>query len=239
MPVSSGQPRQSGQSNSSGSLNTAPLTSAVAELFPRQGEWTEQDYWPLSDRNRVLELSEGTLLIPPMPTTIHQEVVLAMAIALRMHAAAAQAGEVAYGATVAVAPLPVKLWHDKIREPDVMLMLAEHRHRIHRHYWEPPDLAIEVISPHTKRVDCVEKVQEYAAAGISEYWIIFPDHSSGHSRDRRAVEVYTKDEADQHYTNKDVYTGNETIHSHLLPDITLTVAELFASCWDEDGQGEQ
>lgn len=46
----------------------------VAELFPSQGQWTEEDYFSLPDTNRYLELSEGRLIMPPHPTYGHQTV---------------------------------------------------------------------------------------------------------------------------------------------------------------------
>ncbi len=41
-----------------------PLTRVIAEFFPRQGDWTEEDYWPISQRNRIVELSDGKLIVP-------------------------------------------------------------------------------------------------------------------------------------------------------------------------------
>jgi len=44
------------------------LVTELAELFPRQKEWTEEDYFALPDTNRYVELSEGRLIMPPHPT---------------------------------------------------------------------------------------------------------------------------------------------------------------------------
>lgn len=46
--------------------------TAIAELFPPQGQWTERDYFALPDTNRYVELSEGRLIMPPHPTYAHQ-----------------------------------------------------------------------------------------------------------------------------------------------------------------------
>lgn len=35
----------------------------ILDLFPRQGEWTEDDYYKLPETNRIVELSEGRLII--------------------------------------------------------------------------------------------------------------------------------------------------------------------------------
>lgn len=60
------------------------LTHEVAWLFPHQGEWTEEDYFRLPDTNHFVELSEGRLVIPEMPTYSHQNAVAELFIAIRM-----------------------------------------------------------------------------------------------------------------------------------------------------------
>ncbi len=47
------------------------LTTEILRLFPRQGEWTEADYFRLPESNRIIELSEGRLIISPSPTEQH------------------------------------------------------------------------------------------------------------------------------------------------------------------------
>jgi hypothetical protein len=51
------------------------LTIEIARLFPRQGQWTEADYFRLPETNRIIELSEGRLIIIPSPTSQHQRIV--------------------------------------------------------------------------------------------------------------------------------------------------------------------
>ncbi len=190
---------------------TTPLTHEVAELFPRQGQWSEHDYWALPERNRIIELSERKLVIPPMPTTEHQDIVLNIAVALRTFVRAHRLGK------VGIAPLPVRLWEGKIREPDVMVMLNEHLERVQHQYWEAPDLVVEVLSPSTKKTDSEEKQREYASAGIREYWVVDPE--------RRSVRVFWLD--GEVYTLAAHATGNEQGESRLLQGFVLPIAEVF------------
>ncbi len=61
------------------------------------------------------------------------------------------------------------------RSPDVMILANEHLSRRQRdHLRGPADLAIEIISPGTARVDRGEKLAEYEAGGVREYWILDP-----------------------------------------------------------------
>jgi Uma2 family endonuclease len=61
------------------------------------------------------------------------------------------------------------------REPDLLFIAAEHADRVKSTYRDgPADLVIEVLSPDSERRDRVDKLQEYEAAGIPEYWLFDP-----------------------------------------------------------------
>jgi Uma2 family endonuclease len=139
------------------------LAAEVAELYPPQGQWTEVDYFALPDTNRHLELSEGALFMPPHSTRRHQAAVEEIYVRLRTFVHERDIGE------VHLAPLPVRLWPGKIREPDVLFMAHEHHERISEQVFGPPDLVMEVTSPSTRHTDRMEKSVEYAHAGIPEY----------------------------------------------------------------------
>jgi len=148
----------------------------VAEFYPLQGQWTEEDYFALPETNRYAELSEGRLIVPPHPTNRHQAVVMELAFRLYTFVRERDLG------IVRIAPLPVRLWEGKIREPDILFVAKEHADRIGERVFGVPDLVVEVISPGTRRTDRVEKFVEYARAGVTEYWIVDPDE--------RSIEVY-------------------------------------------------
>jgi Uma2 family endonuclease len=142
----------------------------LAQLWSPQGEWTEEEYFALPDTNRFIELSEGALIMPPHPTHSHQQAVLRLAMLMYEFVQAC-----APGGIVQVAPLPVRLWPGKIREPDIIFVAREHRDRAGEQFYGPPDLVVEVLSPGTWRVDRREKMVEYAQAGIDEYWLVDPE----------------------------------------------------------------
>ena len=65
------------------------------------------------------------------------------------------------------------------RSPDIMVLLNEHADRLHLNYIEGPvDLAVEIISPESGRIDRGEKFYEYEEGGVPEYWIIDPVRES-------------------------------------------------------------
>jgi Uma2 family endonuclease len=189
------------------------LTTQVALLYPRQGEWTEADYLALPATNRLVELSDGKLVVPDMATDPHQLAVGELFAAMR---AFVRDGALGY---VRVAPLPVRLWPGKFREPDIAFLRREHGDRRGEQFWGVPDLVVEVISSRTdhssgtERIDRREKFEEYALAGIPEYWLVDPN--------RRTIEVYVLREGVYHLLGK--WGMGEAARSEVLPGFEVSV----------------
>lgn len=114
----------------------------IAHLFPLQGQWSEEEYLALTNgTNRLVELSNGTVEVLPMPTRTHQ---LIIAFLYRLFFEQIM---LPGKGTVLFAALRVRLWKGKIREPDLVVMLAEHRDREKEAYFEGADLVVEIVSP--------------------------------------------------------------------------------------------
>lgn len=151
-----------------GSDKAEEPTWEIARLFPAQGNWSVEEYLAL-DTNYLVEFSDGYVEVLPMPTDKHQAIVAYLFLALVAFARKT-------GGTVRFAPLRVRLWPGKFREPDLVFMSAEHGDRRHNQYWEGADLVVEVVSgsEDDRQRDLVTKRREYAQAGIPEYWIVDP-----------------------------------------------------------------
>ncbi len=144
------------------------LLEILPELFPRQGGWDEEEYLWLTDRsNRLIEFTDGYIEVLPMPTSTHQGILLTLTILFFNHLTPR-------GGKVRFSPLRVRLRPGKVREPDLLLLLDRHDPRDQDRYWTGADLVLEVVSPDKPERDLVEKRQEYAEAGIPEYWIVNP-----------------------------------------------------------------
>jgi len=187
------------------------LAIEVASLYPPQGEWKEEDYFSLPDTNRYVELSDGRIIMPPHPTFSHQEALKRLFLRLQAFVEKNNLG------IVQIAPLPVRLWPGKIREPDIFFIGKEHSDRIGERVCGVPDLVVEVISSSTERTDRVEKFLEYAKAGIREYWLIDPE--------KKTVEVYSLRGGDYILVGK--YSGSQVATSEMLPGFKLRASELF------------
>ena len=138
----------------------------VATLFPAQGAWSEEEYLSL-DTNHLVEFSHGHIEVLPMPSDKHQAIVGYLYVLLLQLAQT-------LGGTVRMAPLRLRLRSGKIREPDVVFMSSAGDPRRRDAYWTGADLVIEVVSRDDPQRDLVTKRNEYAQAGIPEYWIVDP-----------------------------------------------------------------
>jgi Uma2 family endonuclease len=115
----------------------------------------------------------------------------------------------------------VRVGRDKVREPDVTFLSNKNIHLRHNRVWDGPDLVREVVSGEAKdrQRDYGAKFVEYAAAGVSEYWIV--DHP------QRRVTVHQLVDGD--YRVAGAYTDGDHAASALLEGFTIDVAGLFAA----------
>jgi Uma2 family endonuclease len=192
-------------------VESSELTVEVARLWPPRGQWTEADYFALPDTNQFIELSEGELVMPPHPTDTHQRIVGDLYVMLRSFVEHHRLG------TVRLAPLPVRLWPGKIREPDILFVSKEHADRMGEQFYGPPDLVVEVLSSGTRRTDRLEKLVEYAQAGVGEYWIVDPGGQT--------VEVFTLREGAYELLGK--WGKGERARSGMLAGFEVVVDEVI------------
>ena len=195
-------------------------TWEVARCYPLQGQWTESEFLALdAAAGRFVELSNGMLEFPPMPSLRHQLIFEVFYDALR-----AFLRRTGTPGRVVAPPFPVRLWPGKWREPDVVYLRPE---RITSLDQQPTgaDLVIEIVSPGdgARQRDLTIKPAEYAAAGIPEYWIVDPE--------TRTITVLTLDgvPAGGPYRVHGEFRTGQTAASVLLPGFTAKVDEVLAA----------
>ena len=191
--------------------STAEPTWEIAQLFPAQGHWSEEEYLAL-DTNHLIEYSHGQIEVLPMPTQSHQLLVIALFKFLDNFIRTRQLG------TVLLAPMRVQLWQGKFREPDILFMRTEHEDRRSDQFWQGADLVMEVVSPDDPRRDRVTKRREYAQTGIPEYWIVDPA--------QRSITVLTFDE--QTYALHGEFDEGADATSVLLDGFNVSVRAVFS-----------
>jgi len=192
----------------------AEPTWEIAYLYPPQGTWSEWDYMQLRP-NRVVEYDHGYVEIHDVPSQSHQLVLAYLYQALLAFVTAHKLGLVLF------APLRVKLWEEKFREPDIVFMSAENAARRDEDYWLGADLVMEVVSEgaENRERDLEKKRHDYAQAGIPEYWIIDPQEGR--------LTVLKLD--GNIYAVHGEFTSGDTATSALLPDFGVQVDAVFAA----------
>jgi Uma2 family endonuclease len=187
----------------------------IAQLFPAQGCWSEEDYFAL-DTNRLVEFSDGFIEVLPMPTMAHQLTVLFLLDAVRQFA---NSFTPKLGTTL-VSPIPVRLWENKYREPDVVFMLAAHAARMTNDFWDGADLVIEVVSERNRPHDINKKRREYAKARIPEYWIVDPGAGT--------ITVLVLKARQKTYTKLGTFSRGTRATSKVLGGFTVDVTEALS-----------
>jgi Uma2 family endonuclease len=132
----------------------------------RMADHMIEDVLSLPDDAPRVELRDGVMIVVPSPTAEHQNIGNLLWLWFREHAPEDYRPVTAVGVAVS---------HRDTLEPDVVLL-----HRpltLDNHYYGATQVAIavEVVSPGTRRRDRLEKPAEYAAAGIRHFWRVEQD----------------------------------------------------------------
>lgn len=129
---------------------------------------TRADLEDLPDDGHRYELIDGVLIVSPGPRIGHQRVVGNLYVLLRAGCPAEL--------EVILAPFAVALADDTEVQPD--LIVAPSAQFTDTELPGAPLLAVEVLSPSTRRVDLLLKRDRFQAAGLASYWLVDPDEPS-------------------------------------------------------------
>lgn len=137
----------------------------VMTVMPRTGEeWTVDDLDQLPDDGLQYELLDGLLLVTPAPVPVHQRAIGNLYLLLR---AACPPG-------FEVFPAPLD-WRPDLRtslQPDLLVVRNEDVGA--KNVTAPLVLAVEVLSPSTRRKDLLLKRSKYEDSGVASYWVVDP-----------------------------------------------------------------
>jgi len=180
---------------------------------PPQGQWTYEDYAALPNDGSRYEVLHGVLYMAPSPDRWHQKASGAIFYHLYVAVHLAGLGEV-YSS-----PFDVMLSPKNTVQPDILVVLNEHLDRITKAgVVGAPDLAVEIASPSTARIDLSEKLYAYAAAGTPEYWIVNPGSCT--------IEVLVL--RNGIYNSLGIYYGSAVLPSRIVPNLSVRVEQFFS-----------
>src|SRR5260370_24869138 len=102
------------------------------------------------------------------------------------------------------------------RVPDAAV--SKHRPKRHFEVGSPPELVVEILSTRRGNVERTEKLDDYALAGIAEYWIVNPFD--------RLVELYVL-RGEEYVLQRT--TSTETISPEAVPGIAIDLSFLWTA----------
>ena len=116
--------------------------------------------------------------------------------------------------------MDVILSNHEVRQPDLVML---HRSRLSlltkRGIEGPPDLVVEILSPHSIKRDREDKRKSYSHYGVPEYWII--------DMNNVLLEQYVL--VDHEYELAEVYTQEAPVRSNKISCVSFNMAEIMSA----------
>jgi Uma2 family endonuclease len=173
--------------------------------------YTYADLAGFPDDHIRREIIDGDLVVTAAPRTRHQRAVGEILIELGLYARR-------HGGVALVAPTDVFFADDNVVEPDVLFLTSDHADRVEELYIAgAPDVAVEVSSPSTHRLELVRKLGLYERFGVPEYWYV----------DLQADRVEIHRLVDDQYGVPALLRRGDVVRSVLLPGFELPVDQIL------------
>jgi Uma2 family endonuclease len=179
------------------------------------GKMTYQDLLRLPEDRLRHELIEGEHIVSPSPILRHQQIAFNLAFAIETFVRPRALGK------VFMAPLDVLFSQLDVVEPDVLYVSQANAHRLRERYVEgAPDLAVEVLSPSSARIDRVKKLRLYERHGVREYWIADPAANT--------LEVYRLTAGGRLALEASLsHAAGDVLETPLLAGLRIALSEIF------------
>jgi Uma2 family endonuclease len=182
--------------------------------FGPAGEFTVEDLERMPDDGRRYELLDGILLVSPAPGVWHQEVagtlyrLLYQACPSELH--------------VVIAPFEWRRGRGTVLQPDLLVARCDDLLAVEggKFLGESPVLAVEVLSPSTRRIDRLSKLSAYEEAGVASYWLVDPDPET--------PSLHALDLIDGRYVEVGCPSGEQAWQAQRPFPVTVAPADLVA-----------
>ncbi len=143
--------------------------TAAATLLMNRPPKTMLEVFESLPEGTLAQLINNQLIMSPAPSFAHQKVLMDISGRIYGFLEKNPVG------IVLVAPFDVYLNPRNAFQPDIIFIGNEKKDQIKENGLHgAPDMAIEILSPHTGKYDLEDKMEIYAATGVKEYWIIEP-----------------------------------------------------------------
>ncbi len=137
---------------------------AMAQPTGTAPEWTYAEYARLPDDGNRYEVIDGEVCVTPALGIPHQRVAARLFILLDEYVRRHRLGEMLWD-------VDVLFVSGQFLRPD-MVFVAPDAELSDRGVESAPALVVEVLSPHSKRIDRIKKPPRYRDFGVPEYWVV-------------------------------------------------------------------
>lgn len=177
---------------------------------------TYEDFLLFPDDGKRHELIDGEHYVTPSPSSAHQLIVGNIHYILRDHLKGRGLG------VVMLAPFDIVLSDVDVVEPDLIYFTRACYERVvgQKNARGAPDLAVEVLSPSTRRNDELLKRRLYERCRIGEYWVVDPELET--------VKVYRLADGTYGRAQELALERGEALASPLFPELVVPLADVFA-----------
>ena len=176
-------------------------------------EWTYAEYARLPDDGNRYEVIDGEACVTPAPGPRHQRIAAKFFMLLHGYIRDNRLGEMLWD-------VDLLFVSGQFLRPDMVYVPSDARSGVtDRGVESVPGLVVEVLSPHSSRIDRVLKPPRYRDFGVAEYWVVDPGEKS--------IEVYRLQNTVEPEVHTDALRWQPDPTS---PALELKVAEVF-----EDG----
>jgi Uma2 family endonuclease len=173
--------------------------------------WTRADFERLPEG--LWEVVNGSAILLPAPELRHQKISGALFLEISRALKALGRGHVVCTVNVLI-PVPLHaIGEVQNRLPDLVIYLQRTSGKFE--VGHPPEIVIEILSTPRGNVERTEKLDDYARAGIPEYWVMSPFD--------RAVEQYLLENGDYRLAA----TAKETLRAIAVPGLEIDLREVW------------
>lgn len=174
---------------------------------------TYEDYVLIPRDRKRHEIIDGKHYATTVPLLGHQDIVTRLAVRLGAYVEAHSVGE------ILTAPVDVLLSPHDIVKPDLFFISNERSSIVkEKNIQGAPDLAIEIHSGSSRRIDRGVKKQAYERWGVLEYWMLDPG--------RKEAEVWERTPKGL-LRQRVLLSEKDVLTTPLLPGLEIPLAEIF------------
>ncbi len=196
--------------------NVAFILQSVSERLKTEAI-KRREYYALVHEDTKAEFINGEIVYQSPVRMRHWDASMQLSALLHSHVLKYKLGK------VGVEKVMISLSRNDY-EPDICFFSAEKAAEFapDQMHFPAPDFIVEIVSKSTEKIDRGIKFMDYAAHGVSEYWILDPE--------RQTLEQYiltTNNDGEAAFELRQKLTKHGLCTSVIIQNFTIELAELF------------